>query len=410
MLSERWYPYPSRAQELTVHAAVVALALWTAVAANLQGPGVMATRSGVPKGNDFLVFYVSGTLARTGQFDALVDDGAFRKAQDPFLGANSPIKYPAVYPPQVGLAFAPLSRLRYVPAYLVWSGLTIALVLGSVHVLINCARLRREYHWPLIATALAFAPFPYLVLAGQISAVSLCALTFATVALSRRMKVTAGACIGLMAYKVSLFVPAVAICFLAGEWAIVAGAAAMAAVQTLAVVPVMGWSVVEGEVRNILWAARHAESLVMHPYLTFSWRTFWSLLLPSAASRIAYALCAAATILFAAWRWRACDDPLRRVGILSIATVIASPHLFLYDLVVLMPAFFDAVRTLASRRDRRLYVMTALAYLSPYSVVAAAFWHVQLGTILLTGWLVVLGMQPCGGLLRSGREAVEPGH
>src|SRR5689334_19126830 len=115
------YAYPSSSRELLVHALILAAALWVAVLAEVAGPGPRGRFSGLPKGNDFLVFYVSGQLAADRRFDVLVDDHEFRHAQEPFLGPASTVSYPAVYPPQIGLAFAPLSRLAYTTAYAIWA-------------------------------------------------------------------------------------------------------------------------------------------------------------------------------------------------------------------------------------------------------------------------------------------------
>jgi hypothetical protein len=379
---------------LIVHASMLAIALWAIVAGNFSGPGIMSSRTGTPKGNDFVQFYVAGSLARAGQYEALVDDAAFRRSQDPFL-ARSPVKYPAIYPPQVGLIFAPLSVLPYVSAYVVWAAMSIALVLACAVVLLGCSAIDRRYRWAAIPVALAFAPFPYMVLAGQISALSLCAFTLAAVALRRGSRLSAGLALGLLGYKASLFVPVVAICLLAGEWSIAAGAVLVAAVQTLAPALLTGGEVVQRSILNALTAARHADSLAMRPYLMFSWRTFWASLLSPGFARLAYLVCSGATILFAALRWRACSSCTRRIGVLSIATVLASPHLFLYDLVILIPALAASVEALSTHPRQRLYAATAFGYLAAFTVPIAVLTQFQIGTLVLSGWLVALGMHSC---------------
>jgi hypothetical protein len=246
-----------------------------------------------------------------------------------------------------------------------------------------------------VATAIAFAPFPYCVLAGQASALALGAITLADAGLRRESKLATGAAIGLLGYKVSLLVPAAGVCFIAGEWLIVGAAIAVAALQTFIVLPFAGWAVLERSFVHALGAARRADSLAMHPYLMFSWRTFWASLLPRIPALTAYGVCSMATILFAAWRWRACGNARRRIGLLSIATVLASPHVFLYDLVILIPAFLAAVEALWIDRSRGLYAVTCVAYLASFTVLIGAYTHVQIGTVFLCAWLVMLGMQRC---------------
>jgi hypothetical protein len=234
-----------------------------------------------------------------------------------------------------------------------------------------------------------------MVLAGQTSALALCALTVATVGLRRESKFAAGMALGLLGYKASLFVPIVAICLLAGEWSIAGGAALVAAAQILCAVPFVGWAVTQQGILNVLSAARHADRLAMRPYLMFSWRTFWASLLSPGFASLAYVVCSGATILFVAMRWRACPSGIRRIGMLSIATVLASPHLFLYDLVILIPGLIASVEALLARRSRRLYAATAFGYLAAFTVPIAVLTQFQIGTLVLSGWLVALGMQPC---------------
>jgi hypothetical protein len=212
-------------------------------------------------------------------------------------------------------------------------------------------------------------------------------------ALARRSKILAGAALGLLGYKASLFVPMVGICFVAGEWTIVTAAVAVAAAQTLIVVPIMGWTIAERAVLNLLSSARHADSLVMYPYLMFSWRTFWASLLVPTVARAMYVLSAVITVLFTAWRWRASGNPHHRIGILSIATVLASPHLFLYDLVVLIPAFVASIQALFASRRKGLYAATWCAYLTAFAAPLAAVTKVQFGTLALGVWLIVLGFE-----------------
>jgi hypothetical protein len=105
-----------------------------------------------------------------------------------------------------------------------------------------------------------------------------------------------------------------------------------------------------------------------------------------------YAVTAAASVGVAAWGWRATDDPLRRVGLLSIAIALASPHLYLYDLVVLVPAFVASAAVLVDARALALRWSTYLAFLSPLAVPLAAFTGIQPITIVLAVWLVTLAM------------------
>lgn len=384
------YAYPSSAHEVLLHGLLLAIALWLAVFADIASPGMLGRFSRLPKGNDFLVFYVSGRLAATHRFDVLVDDPEFRHAQEPFLGADSPVAYPAVYPVQVAVAFGPLSLLPYGQAYLIWEVLTIGLCAAAIAMLVRDVPFVREHRAVVLIIALAFAPVPYLVLAGQLSAVALAAMAIVYRGLSRGSAVLAGAAVGVLGFKISLFVSALAVCILAGEWAMSVSALAIAAIQTFAVVPISGFDAVWKSLQNLLAAAHNPGALVMRPYLMVSWRSFWASLLPAEWATVLYGVTAGLTVIGTAWAWRRTRDPLRRVGLLSVAIVLAAPHLFLYDLVIVAPAFVSASRDVMAVRNPRLQLATLVAYVSPLSVPIAAWTHIQLVTLALAAWWVML--------------------
>ena len=386
----RRYPYPSSPRELLLHATILAIALWGAVCADVVGRGTLGRFSNVPKGNDFLQFYASGRLAGAGRFDALVDDRQFRAAQEPFLGHETPVSYPAVYPPQIGLVFAPLSWLPYSAAYFVWSVLTMTFVAVALFEFDTDVSLLTNYRAAALMTALAFAPLPYLVLAGQLSAVAMFALAVVHRGLRRGSSVLAGAGLGLLAFKPSLFLPAIAVCLLAGDMRVTLAAAVVAVAQTMCVIPVTGSAVVSKAMQNILAAARHPDVLVMRPYLMVSWRTFWALLVPQQWVTPFYALSAGGTLVITARAWRRCRDPLTRVGLLSLAVVLAAPHVFLYDLVIIAPACVLACRTLLTRHDTTLYAATVCAFLCPLTIPGVAWVHLQWCTLVLFVWWVTL--------------------
>ena len=294
----------ARARELTVHAAILAAAVWAFVGADVISPGPLGRYSGFPKGNDFVQFYVAGSLARDGDFGALADAARFRQAQARFLGPGATVSFPPVYGPQVALFFSAFARLPYLTAYALWAALSLALTLWSVSACRRRVPALAAWPWPVTVAAVAYPPLGYLVLDGQLSALALAACALAVVGLARGSRVAAGAAIGLLGYKVSLFAPAVAVCFLAGEWTMVATAAGVAALQVGLAIPIVGIGGVAGYLHNLLVFARSPDLLTRNPYLMASFRTFWSALLPAPAAAAAYVLSAGASLAAAAWGWR----------------------------------------------------------------------------------------------------------
>jgi alpha-1,2-mannosyltransferase len=379
------------ARDLTLHASLLAILLWTAAAADLLSPGPLGRYSGVQKGNDFAQFYTMASLAVSGRFDSLEDDAKFRSAQQPYLAPGARVSYPPLYGPQLAIVLAPLSLIPYLPALALWILITIAGIAWAVRRYWRACPPLHGWWRPVLALAAAFPPFAYLVLAGQLSVLAVVSLALVVSALARGSKLLAGLALGILGYKFSLFVPALAVCVLAGEGTIALAAAALAIAQLLAVAPLVGIGVVEAFIRNTLSAARTPDAFAVTPPLMFSLRTFWSQLLPGGAATIAYAVSAVTVWAVTAHEWRRTPDPLRRVALISISIVLTAPHLFLYDLVVLIPAFVASGGILVLGRWRVLRWATTAAFLSPLATPPIAYLTgLQVAPVMLAGWLAIL--------------------
>ena len=383
----------ARAREITLHSAILASALWAAVGADVISPGPLGRYSGFQKGNDFVSFYVSGSLARDGNFASLVDATRFHTAQIPFLPKGDTAFFPPLYGPQLALFFSPIARLPYLAAYAVWATITLALTFWSVSVLRRHVPSLAGFRWPVAMATAAYPPLAYLVLDGQISVLALVALSAAVVAISRGFHAAGGAMIGLLGYKISLVAPAIAVCVLAGEWTLAAAAFAVATLQLMLTVPIVGLDVVTGFLSNMASVARSPDVIVRSPFLMASFRTFWSALLPTPAATLAYILSAGLSVAIAAIGWRRSRSPVTRIGLLAIGIALAAPHLYIYDLVILAPAFVASVGILVKTRALGLRWCTWLAFLGPLAAPVAALTHVQLLTIVLATWLVFLAIE-----------------
>jgi hypothetical protein len=389
------YRVNARAREITVHAAILACAMWAAVAADVMSPGPLGRYSGFWKGNDFVQFYVAGSLARDGDFSALVDAERFRQAQAPFFRPGDRSSFPPVYGPQVALLFSPLTRLPYLAAYATWSSLTLVMTLWAVSICRRRVPAVAGWPWPVVAATVAYPPLGYLVLDGQLSALALAALALAVLAAGshgRGSAVATGAAIGLLGYKASLFIPALAVCVLAGEGTIACAALLTAVLQLAITLPIVGFDVVIGFLHNTWSFASSPDLLTKNPYLTASFRTFWSALLPAPWATAAYILTGGASAVIAAWGWRRTRSPVARIGLLGLGVALASPHLFLYDLLILVPAFVASAGILIATRAIGLRWCAWLAFFVPNAALLAAFIHIQLVTVVLAAWLVSLAV------------------
>jgi hypothetical protein len=112
--------------------------------------------------------------------------------------------------------------------------------------------------------------------------------------------------------------------------------------------------------------------------------------LPGPAAVLAYILSAGLSVAVAAFGWRRSRSPVTRIGLLAIGIALAAPHLYIYDLVILAPAFVASAGILVNTRSLGLRWSTWLVFLGSLAVPVAAVTQIQLLTIILAAWLVSL--------------------
>jgi hypothetical protein len=230
---------------------------------------------------------------------------------------------------------------------------------------------------------------------GHPSAVALAALTLAAAALQRERRWLAGCAIGLLAYKWTLLLPAAALCLLAGEFTVLLGVVAVTVGELALAVPVVGLETIRQHFLIMLALARTPDALAAKPYLMYSLRTFWAALAPGWIAAVLYVVSAFAVLMVAARGWRRTPSALGRIAIMSCAIVLAAPHFYAYDLVILTPAILLAADAtlrlpLGSRARTWLARGTYAVFLAvPIGLIAAVI-RIQLATPLLLGWMLIL--------------------
>ena len=303
--------------------AVISLAVgvaWIALSRGGVDPG------GKPLGTDFLCFWGAARLVLDGAPPGAVYDtarlAAVEAARFPGAGVTA---FP--YPPSFLLICLPLGLLPYLAALAVWLGAT-----GLAY-----WRVARAWLGEAKGLALPVLAFPaVLINAGHGQNGFLSAALFGGGALMlRRRPWLAGLCLGLLAFKphLGLLIP---VALLASRnWRAFAGAAlavvGLAAASVLAFGPDVwraypaAFSAMRLNVEQGLIAPEKLQTL-------FAALRLWGAPLVAAyAAQAALALGAAAAV--GAFAWRRPDSPA--LGpVLIAASLIASPYLFDYDLVL----------------------------------------------------------------------------
>jgi len=382
------------ARRLRIHALLLGIALWSVYIWTLSTPGLRDRNSNL-KGTDFVHFYTLGALANAHDGAHLYDMDVQSALIGQRVSQAAGILYLPLYPPQVSLLFGPLARLPYAAALAFW-WIISALLFGICCFAFwqNCPNLG-EHGFLALTLAVAFPPFFNLIAWGQTSALALCCFTLAFLSFNRQREFAAGLALGMLVFKPQLGLAAAILFVAMGSWKVVFGAALSGVAQLSAGVFYYGIDPLQRWLQTLVHARSVLVLLEPRPYQTHCLCTFWSMLIPwNSIATSLYAVTAVAVMIAVGALWKKGGGvPLSlRFSALLLATVLISPHLTVYDLVVLAPAILllaDWAVEHACNRNRigaLLYLVYALPLLGPL----ARFTHVQLSVIAMVILVLVL--------------------
>jgi alpha-1,2-mannosyltransferase len=384
---------PSR---LRAHLTILAAVLWLVAAGDVATTG-RYMRTGQVKGTDFVHFYTLAYLSAHGRADQFADLSAQRATQIELVPESQKDWYPPAYGPQVALALTPLGFLSYEHALLVWIAVTAAVYLGLIAVLTRRMTHLRAHAGLVTLAAIAYPPFWNLIIHGQLSIAAVASVVCAYLALARDRRWLAGAALGVLAYKPPLAIPALAVLVFAREWRASAGWLVTAVAQLVVPAVVIGPGTLLAYKELLLGSRRLAEILLSKPAQMHSLRAFWVLLIPNATlALVFFAISACLAIIAAAVIWRRTINPALRMAALVLAIVLAAPHLYVYDVVLLAPVWiwltdwYLAQPALPAAFGRTLYV----GYVAPVLTVVAQSIHVQVSVLCFSALLWWLSTAP----------------
>jgi hypothetical protein len=380
-----------------------------------SAPGVRDT-AGIVKGHDFVHFYALGSLARTGDYLRMYDQRALTAEMWRLVPESQGASFIPAYGPVFAAAFIPFAALSYVTAVHTW--LTCTAIAYALSAWIMARMLpgieSRIALWLLVALNPAFW---VTIVMGQTSALSLAAVAAGWWLLERNRPLVAGLVLGMLLLKPSLGVTLFGVFAIGRAWRLVGGMAGSFVIQTAIGLALAGVSGTVAHIETVSALVIHGGLHVSLPQDLHSFAGFLRLLLgETRIALMAYAVAGLVCAVLAGTFWRT-DAPLRRrYGVAMLGMVLAAPHLYMYDLLLLTPTLAVAWEAGAPPNgDRRLLALSALAWLSPLAGLIALATRVQGSVIVLFGLLLLLRRpsartwQPAaagltrGALPRSGR-------
>ncbi|MEP7306000.1 MAG: glycosyltransferase family 87 protein [Acidobacteriota bacterium] len=340
---------------------------------------------GAPSGRDFVRLYVLGRVVADRHGDALYDLEAFNAIKLALFPALTADPYPQPYPPHVGLYFAPMARLPYPHALVSWIVGSVLLFGAASWWAARLTGLPGAQSAALLGLALAFPPLVEVKSFGQATAIPLASFVLGWRFLLNDRSVLAGAAFGLLAVKPQLAVPLGVVAIAQGRWRMVAGAALSVAAQAAVTWWWLGPSVFVHYLSYVRQFPTFVDSFQRDLTQTHSLRSLFALLVPAGPASAAYFATAGIVLWQTVRACRAARDVGLAMSVLIMASVLVSPHLYIYDAAVMLPAL---VYLLASgwgstESSARKTVVGALLLYPAYFLPVARYTRVQVSVIVL---------------------------
>ncbi len=383
-------------QRIRAMAIILVFCLWSVCLVDYTKPGI-CDRAGNIKFQDFLQFPISARLVASGHADQLYDDQVLAREIRATVGRDTRVYLQYFYGPQVALPFIPLASLPFLTQAEIWAALSLLIYFACVYLIWKRCAALRPYRALVAICALAYPPLFHFFVRGQLSAVVLFCFTAAYLAFSAQRDFLAGVTLGFLAFKPQFLVAIPLILLFAQAWKVFAGVVISAAAQLGVTSLYFGRAVMQAYATRLIHSASHPGSteLIFSPIQMHSLESFWELLIPwRPGVWILYVLTSFAVIGIAAASWKSATPLALRFSALMFATVLVNPHLYIYDLLALVPAFLlltdwsliNVHHPVKPALDVSLY----LAFLLPLFGPLAYWTHLQLSVVVFAALLWTL--------------------
>ena len=286
---------------------------------------------------DWIVYYAAISAALAGKVSLIFDAASFTRYQyetlTPWFSA-APVLHPWLYPPHYLLLLVPFGLLPFAPAYAAFVLITAVAALAAL------AR------WPRGLMLFFFPASCVTALTGQNAFLST-ALLIGGFRLLDKQPVLGAIALGALSYKPQLWLMVPVALAARRAWRPLFLACVTASVLVLASVTFFGLDAWRLWLDETVRAQDPAYNAWFKDTFLRGYSIYVAAALLGADERIAWAVQLAAIILAAVLVWRAGPglSADRRIALLLVATIVATPHLQFYDMALLAAAailLFDA--------------------------------------------------------------------
>ncbi len=341
---------------------------------------------GRPVGTDFSSFWAAGQLVLSGDASAVYNPDLHFVAQKAVFGPDYKDYYGFFYPPTFLLISAGLGMLPYLWSLFLWQ-------VGGMVLYYSALRQMLPKNWKMAVIILGF-PCVFLALGhGQNSFFTTALFTFGVLNLKRR-PVFAGICFGLLAYKpqLALLVPVAVIATSHWRVFIAAGVTAFAFVGLSAAVLGVDCFTAYAELGATTRSALLENGGPGWHKIQTLFAALRSVGVPVTVSYFAQAILSLLSAVFVWHIWRSKADDLLKISALCVASLLATPFVLDYDLLLLAPALasFACLAVQTGWRAHEKWLL-ALAFTAPlYTRNVAEIIYLPLGFLSLIGFAALI--------------------
>lgn len=369
-------------RRIRAHGIILATCLWGVCIIDYATPGLF-DRAGNIKFQDFLQFPISARLIAQGRAAELYDTRVLNDAIRAIVGRDTSVYLQYFYGPQVALPFIPLLRWSFLTQAGIWIGISLALYFGCVYLLWRRCSALRPYAGLVAISAIAYPPLFHFFVRGQLSAVITACFSAAALAFLAQRDWLAGFALGFLAFKPQFLVAIPLVLLLARSWKMFSAVVVSAGTQMALTFLYFGPNVMRSYLTMLLHSASAPRSteLSLSRFQMHSLYSFWSLLVTSSpVVWVLYLASSIAVITITAAIWKSSSSRPVRFSALVLAAVLVNPHIYIYDLVALIPVFVLLADLIVSDREMfpSLPMLLYLAFILPLFGPLARWTHLQL--------------------------------
>ncbi|GAB4369369.1 MAG: hypothetical protein Kow00114_29130 [Kiloniellaceae bacterium] len=338
-----------------------------------------------PIGRDFINYWTAGVAVFEGLVLAIFDAELFHAYQERLLG-HPFVSHNWSYPPHKLLLTWPLGLLPYLWALALWSLVTLGLYLWA-------AAAGQRDRWVLLA-ALLLAPATYVNFSGGQNGFVTGALLIGGLRLLGPRPIVAGILFGILTVKPQLGILLPVALLAARQWTAIVSAGVTAAAMVGLSVLVFGWESWQAYIDQVIPLQTQIMNHGHGIFMTMMPSAYMGLRLLDVAPGPRYLVQGAmAAIAVAAvfWTFARCRDWDLRFGVLAVATFVASPYAFNYDMttvsLVLVLLALKGLRDGFLPGERSVLAATWLLPIAIHWLNAA---YLPVGALVLLGCLAYL--------------------